>query len=76
MIFALPLSATYMLIAWFVLTRFVFPLPATTPFSGRDFIHNEIGKLGVMSPRRKKSHVRVRQCSPIVDDEEGAFIRG
>ena len=54
MIFALPLSATYMLIAWFVLTRFVFPLPATTPFSGRDFIRNEIEKLGVMSPEEKR----------------------
>ena len=54
MIFALPMSATYMLIAWFVLTRFVFPLPATTPFSGRDFIHNEIEKLGVMSPEEKR----------------------
>ncbi|MDB9969114.1 SLC13 family permease [Gammaproteobacteria bacterium] len=54
MIFALPMSATYMLIAWFVLTRFVFPLPATTPFSGRDFIRNEIEKLGVMSPEEKR----------------------
>ena len=54
MIFALPMSATYMLIAWFVLTRFVFPLPATTPFSGRDFIRNEIEKLGVMSSEEKR----------------------
>jgi sodium-dependent dicarboxylate transporter 2/3/5 len=54
MMFALPMSATYMLIAWFVLTRFVFPLPATTPFSGRDFIRNEIEKLGVMSPEEKR----------------------
>lgn len=54
MIFALPMSATYMLIAWFVLTRFVFPLPATTPFSGRDFIRDEIEKLGVMSPEEKR----------------------
>ena len=63
MIFALPMSATYMLIAWFVLTRFVFPLPATTPF------RSDV-------PRGKKSNVRVRQCSLIVDDEEGTFIRG
>ena len=54
MIFALPMSATYMLIAWVVLTRFVFPLPVTTPFSGRDFIRNEIEKLGVMSPEEKR----------------------
>jgi sodium-dependent dicarboxylate transporter 2/3/5 len=54
MVFALPMSAAYMLIAWFVLTRFVFPLPATTPFSGRDFIRDEIAKLGVMSSEEKR----------------------
>lgn len=54
MMFALPMSAVYMLIAWFVLTRFVFPLPASTPFSGRDFIRNEISKLGVMSTEEKR----------------------
>lgn len=54
MLFALPMSAVYMLIAWFVLTRLVFPLPATTPFSGRDFIHGEIQKLGPMSPEEKR----------------------
>jgi len=54
MLFALPMSVTYMLIAWFVLTRLVFPLPATTPFSGRDFIQGEIQKLGPMSPEEKR----------------------
>lgn len=54
MMFALPMSATYMLIAWFVLTRFVFPLPASTPFSGKAFIRDEISKLGVMSPEEKR----------------------
>lgn len=54
MMFALPMSAVYMLIAWLVLTRFVFPLPPTTPFSGREFIHNEIAKLGVMSTEEKR----------------------
>ncbi len=54
MVFALPMSATYMIIAWLVLTRFVFPLPASTPFSGRDFIRNEIAKLGIMSSEEKR----------------------
>lgn len=54
MMFALPMSATYMLIAWFILTRFVFPLPASTPFSGKAFIRDEIAKLGVMSPEEKR----------------------
>lgn len=52
--FALPMSMTYMLIAWFVLTRLVFPLPASTPFSGREFIRDEIAKLGVMSVEEKR----------------------
>ncbi len=54
MLFALPMSAIYMLIAWFVLTRFVFPLPASTPFSGREFIRGEISKLGPMSVEEKR----------------------
>lgn len=54
MMFALPMSAIYMLIAWLVLTRFVFPLPASTPFSGREFIRDEIAKLGVMSTEEKR----------------------
>ncbi len=54
MLFALPLSAVYMIIAWIVLTRFVFPLPATTPFSGQEFIRGEIKKLGKMRSEEKR----------------------
>jgi len=54
MMFALPMSVVYMLIAWVVLTRFVFPLPASTPFSGREFIRSEIAKLGIMSTEEKR----------------------
>ena len=54
MLFALPMSAFYMLAAWLLLTRFIFPLPPTTPFSGRDFINNEIQKLGQMSIEEKR----------------------
>jgi len=54
MLFALPMSATYMVLAWLLLTRFVFPLPKSTPFSGKDFIKNEINKLGVMSAEEKR----------------------
>jgi len=54
MMFALPMSAVYMLIAWFLLTRFVFPLPASTPFSGKDFIRDEIAKLGIMRAEEKR----------------------
>jgi sodium-dependent dicarboxylate transporter 2/3/5 len=54
MLFALPISAVYMITAWFILTRFVFPLPPTTPFSGRDFIAGEIVKLGPMATEEKR----------------------
>lgn len=54
MIFALPMSACYMLLAWFLLTRFVFPLPNDTPFSGKEFIRTEISKLGAMTPEEKR----------------------
>ena len=54
MLFALPMSGVYMITAWLVLTRLVFPLPPTTPFSGRDFITGEISKLGPMSTEEKR----------------------
>jgi len=57
MLFALPMSFIYMLIAWVLLTRFVFPLPATTPFSGKEFIQTEIRKLGIMSTEEKRVSV-------------------
>lgn len=54
MLFALPMSATYMVLAWVLLTRFVFPLPGTAPFSGRAFIRSELEKLGPMSTEEKR----------------------
>lgn len=54
MLFALPLSAFFMIVAWLVLTRLIFPLPATTPFSGKEFIQGEIKKLGVMTSEEKR----------------------
>lgn len=54
MIFALPMSACYMLLAWLLLTRFVFPLPAATPFSGKAFIRTEIDRLGPMTTAEKR----------------------
>ena len=57
MLFALPMSFIYMLIAWVLLTRFVFPLPATTPFSGKEFIQTEIKKLGIMSTEERRVSV-------------------
>lgn len=53
-LFALPLSTVFLVLAWLLLTRFVYPLPPSTPFSGRDFINNEIAKLGPMSTEEKR----------------------
>ncbi len=54
LLFAFPLSVVYMLIAWLLLTRFIFPLPKSTPFSGEGFIEKEIAKLGPMSVEEKR----------------------
>ncbi|MEX0619415.1 MAG: SLC13 family permease [Pseudohongiellaceae bacterium] len=54
MVFALPLSVVYLLLTWILLTRLIFPLPSSTPFSGRDFIDKEMGSLGKMSNEEKK----------------------
>ena len=54
MMFALPMSAVYMVLAWLLLTRLVYPLPPSTPFSGRDFIHNELRKLGTISAEERR----------------------
>lgn len=54
MLFALPASAVFMISAWILLTRFIFPLPANTPFNGKKFINNEIAKLGPMSTEERR----------------------
>lgn len=54
LIFALPLSIVFLLSSWVLLTRFIFPLPASTPFSGDEFINREIKGLGVMGNEEKK----------------------
>lgn len=54
MLFALPLSIIFMLISWILLSRVLYPLPSTTPFSGKSFIDSEIKSLGKMSNEEKK----------------------
>lgn len=54
MSFALPMSIVFLLASWVLLTRFVFPLPATTPFSGKEFIAQEIEKLGPMTIEERR----------------------
>lgn len=54
MTFALPMSVVFLLTSWLLLTRFVFPLPKSTPFSGREFIAAEIEKLGPISTEERR----------------------
>jgi sodium-dependent dicarboxylate transporter 2/3/5 len=48
------MSVVFLLASWVLLTRFVFPLPATTPFSGKEFIAQEIEKLGPMTIEERR----------------------
>ena len=47
--FGLPLIVIFLPIAWLLLTRFTFPVPSDLFLHGRDFIDDEINKLGRMS---------------------------
>jgi len=50
------MSLVFLFTSWVLLTRFVFPLPATTPFSGKAFIADEIiQKLATESPGKPPS---------------------
>lgn len=54
MLFALPMSLVFLFASWLLLTRFVFPLPASTPFSGKAFIAAEIEKLGPITVEERR----------------------
>jgi sodium-dependent dicarboxylate transporter 2/3/5 len=54
MSFALPMSLVFLFTSWVLLTRFVFPLPASTPFSGKAFIADEIEKLGPITTEERR----------------------
>jgi sodium-dependent dicarboxylate transporter 2/3/5 len=48
MMMALPYSIVFMAIGWFVLTRFIYPLPKAHVFAGRNMIQQHIKLLGVI----------------------------
>ena len=54
MTFALPMSLVFLVLSWLVLTYFIFPLPSVTPFSGKDFIQQELKNLGPISLEEKR----------------------
>jgi solute carrier family 13 (sodium-dependent dicarboxylate transporter), member 2/3/5 len=49
MLFAAPLSATFLVIAWFVLTRWLYPPEVDEIPGGRELIQREIDELGPVS---------------------------
>ncbi len=48
-ILAAPLSVVFVLLTWILLTRFIYPLPTASPFSGKQFIRDEYQGLGSIS---------------------------
>jgi sodium-dependent dicarboxylate transporter 2/3/5 len=49
MLFATPLSLVYLLLAWLVMTKWLFPVKLKTIPGGRELIHEEYQKLGAVS---------------------------
>jgi len=54
MIFAAPFSFVFLIVAWLLLTRVIYPLPASSPFSGKAFIREEIERLGPTTPEERR----------------------
>ncbi len=54
MAFASPFSFLFLIVAWLLLSRVIFPLPASSPFSGKTFIREEIERLGPITPEEKR----------------------
>ena len=51
---AMPFSLLFLGCAWWLLTRLIFPLPATGQFSGGELITQQHQELGSMSPEEKR----------------------
>jgi sodium-dependent dicarboxylate transporter 2/3/5 len=49
MLFAVPVAAVYLGLAWLVMTRLLFPLQSAEIPGGRELFRRELGKLGRMS---------------------------
>jgi sodium-dependent dicarboxylate transporter 2/3/5 len=53
MVFATPFSFLFLIIAWLLLSRVIYPLPAASPFSGKAFIREELDRLGPTTREEK-----------------------
>jgi sodium-dependent dicarboxylate transporter 2/3/5 len=54
MAFAAPFSFVFLIVAWLLLTRVIYPLPASSPFSGKAFIREEIRRLGPTTTEERR----------------------
>jgi sodium-dependent dicarboxylate transporter 2/3/5 len=54
MAFASPMSIAFLIVDWLLLSRVIYPLPKSSPFSGRAFIREEIERLGPVTPEEKR----------------------
>lgn len=54
MAFAAPFSFLFLIIAWLLLSRAIYPLPAASPFSGKAFIREELEGLGPVTPEERR----------------------
>jgi sodium-dependent dicarboxylate transporter 2/3/5 len=50
MALATPFAITFLIASWFVMTRFIFPLPAASMHGGREVILQNLRELGPMRP--------------------------
>jgi len=54
MAFAAPFSFLFLIVAWLLLSRVIYPLPASSPFSGKAFIRKELEALGPLTPEERR----------------------
>lgn len=85
MVFATPFSAVFLIVSWFLLTRLLYPLPRESFLGGKEFIREEIRRLGPISTEEKRVgtvFVMVallwitRSDIPFGQSGEGLTIRG
>ncbi len=55
MLMAMPLSLLFLVLAWFLLTRFIYPVGRSSLLGGRDVIGRQLRGLGRMSPGEKRT---------------------
>jgi sodium-dependent dicarboxylate transporter 2/3/5 len=55
MLMAMPLSLLFLVLAWFFLTRFIYPVGRSSLLGGRDVIGQQLRGLGRMSPAEKRT---------------------